>query len=92
MPGIVRMFDMNLFGGKAILGDFTFIVDNRPVVRTGSPVTPHAPCSPRSPLHCAAITGPGNFSFMVSGLPANSIGNVDTCFHPRATGSMSFII
>jgi uncharacterized Zn-binding protein involved in type VI secretion len=91
MPGIVRSFDVNLAGGAATIGDTTFIVNNRPTVRSGSPVTPHVPC-PKVPIHCSAVTGIGIPTFIVSGLPANCQGNVDSCGHLRVSGSGDFII
>ena len=91
MLGIVRSFDINAAGGAAIVGDTTFIVNNRPVVRTGSPVTAHAPC-PKVPTCCKAFTTIGNPKFIVSGIPANTQGNIDSCGHPRITGSSDFII
>lgn len=91
MPLVVRMGDMNAAGGIALLGDPNFIVDGRPVVRVGSPVSPHKPC-PKIPIHCKAFTMIGKQTYIVGGIPVNVTGNIDTCGHPRVTGSTKFIV
>lgn len=91
MPAVVRQFDINAAGGKAMLGDPTFIVDGKPVVRIGSPVSPHYPC-PIVPSHCNAKTMIGKKTYIVGGKPANVVGDIDTCGHPRITGSTTFIV
>jgi len=91
MPGVVRLGDVNSAGGKALLGDRTLIVDGRPVVTVGTPVSPHVPC-PKVPMHCRALTAVGNRNFILNGKPVNVIGNPDTCGHPRVTGSRTFVV
>jgi len=92
MPGVVRQGDVNVAGGAALFGDFSLIVDNRPVVTVGTLVSKHAPCSPRRKRHCIAITTTGSRIFTVNGKPVNIIGNPDSCGHVRITGSRTFII
>jgi uncharacterized Zn-binding protein involved in type VI secretion len=92
MPGIVRQGDTNSAGGSATSGDQTLIVDNKPVVTVGTPVSRHAPCSPRKPKHCNARTTKGSRIFIINGKPVNIIGDPDSCGHPRSSGSRTFII
>ena len=91
MPAVVRQFDVNAGGGMAMIGDPTFIVDGRPVVRIGTPVSPHAPC-PIVPIHCHALTMLGKHTYIVGGKPVNVVGDPDSCGHPRITGSPTFIV
>jgi uncharacterized Zn-binding protein involved in type VI secretion len=91
MPGIVRLGDVNSAGGKAMVGNRNLIVDNRPVVTIGTPVSPHAPC-PKVPIHCRAVTTTGSRNVIVNNKPVNITGNVDSCGHPRVTGSRTFIV
>lgn len=91
MPGIVRKGDVNSAGGSAMIGNFNLIVDGKPVVTIGTPVSPHAPC-PKVAIHCRAVTTTGNRSVIVNNKPVNVVGNVDSCGHPRVTGSRTFIL
>lgn len=91
MPAVVRQFDINSGGGKALLGDPNFIVDGRPIVRIGTPVSPHAPC-PKVPSHCHAKTMIGKHTYIIGGKPVNVVGDIDTCGHARVTGSFNFIV
>lgn len=91
MPGIVRQGDVNSAGGKALRGDRSLIVDGKPVVTIGTPVSSHAPCPKRS-SHCHAKTTRGSRLFILNGKPVNLIGDPDSCGHPRSTGSKTFII
>ena len=88
MPKIVRKNDKNSAGGKALKGDGSFIVNNRPAVRDGAPVSAH----PLGPPHQSPRTAGGSKSFILSGIKANYVGNTDTAGHPRADGSKDFII
>ena len=88
MPKIVRKNDKNGGGGKALKGDDTFIVNNRPAVRNGASVSAH----PIGPPHAAAKTQGGSGSFILSSIKANYVGNNDTCGHARVEGSKDFII
>jgi uncharacterized Zn-binding protein involved in type VI secretion len=91
MPGIVREGDVNSAGGKAMKGDKTLIVDGKPTVVIGTPVSRHAPCR-RGNKHCNAKTTKGSKFFVLNGKPVNLIGDPDSCGHPRKTGSKTFIV
>ena len=87
MPKIVRKNDKDAGGGKALKGDDTFIVNNRPAVRDGAPVSGHG-----LPPHSGPVTQGGSKSFILTNIKANYVGNTDTCGHPRIEGSDDFII
>jgi len=91
MPKVVRKGDKNSAGGIAMSGDPTFIVDGRPVVVIGTPVSPHHPC-PRVPIHCSAKTARGDKTYIVGNKLINVVGDTDTCGHPRVEGSSTFIV
>jgi uncharacterized Zn-binding protein involved in type VI secretion len=91
MPGVVRLGDLNSAGGATMLGNNNCIVDGKPVVTIGTPVTPHVPF-PYVPIHGVAVTIKGSSSFIVNGKPVNVIGNPDSCGHFRVSGSKTFII
>ena len=89
MPAIVRVGDQNSAGGVATLGVPNVLVNGRPVVPPGSPVTPHPCCgAPGCGIHCSANTAGGSPTVFAGGLPIIRLGvDVDTCGHPRAQGS-----
>lgn len=91
MPGVVRQGDVNSAGGRALIGNRNLIVDGKPIVTVGTPVSPHFPC-PRVKIHCRAVTTTGTRSLIVNGKPVNVIGNRDSCGHARVTGSRTFIV
>ena len=91
MPAIVRKGDVNSAGGIALLGNPAFIVDGRPVCTIGTPVSPHFPC-PRIPIHCHAVTMLGKQEYVINGIKVNVVGDIDSCGHPRVTGSPTFIV
>lgn len=95
MPGLVcRVGDKNSAGGVIVTGNPTVLVNNRPVAVLGSPVTPH-PCCGKSPAcapHCAAKTTTTNYTVLVNGKPITTVGDIDTCGHPRASGSFNVIV
>lgn len=91
MPKVVRVGDVNSAGGRVISGSPNLIVDGRQVAPIGSPVSPHLPC-PLVPSHCHAKTAQGTHSFIVDGKPVTVVSNIDTCGHPRVTGSDTFIV
>jgi len=88
MPKIVRKNDKNNKGGAALKGDSTFIVNNQPAVRNGSPVSKH----PKGTPHRSAKTAGGSKSFILSNIKANYVGNSDSCGHSRSGGSPDFFI
>lgn len=92
MPGSVqRVGDANAGGGLIISGDPTVLVNGRPIAVVGSAVTPHPPCT-KVPTHCHAYTTTNQYTVLVNGKPVSTTGSIDTCGHPRATGSLDVII
>lgn len=84
---VVRVGDINSAGGVAVQGHPNITVNGRLAARQGSRVTPHKPC-PKPPIHCSATAAfPGSRLVTMNGIPTLRIGDVDTCGHPRATGS-----
>ena len=93
MPGAVRVGDINLLGGIAVLGSTDVIINGRGAAKFLSPVTPHPCCgAPKCHLHCVAfILGPGSPTVMVNGQPMIVQGDIDTCGDPRLTCSTNVI-
>jgi uncharacterized Zn-binding protein involved in type VI secretion len=89
MPGKAqRQGDPNVAGGLIKKGDSSVLINGRPAAYPGIVVTPHPPCGPRAPQHCAAVTTRGSQSFRVNGKPLLTAGDKDTCSHGRsASGS-----
>lgn len=94
MPtGVVRVGDANTGGGLVTVGDPTVLVNGRPIALTFSPVTPHPPCGgPGGQPHCIAHTQQQAGTILVNGKPIATWPSVDTCGHPRVTGSLDVII
>lgn len=86
MPGVVRQGDKNSSGGVAAAGVTSVLVNNKPIVVTGTAVTSH------SRKHNSPRTGAGKSNVVAGNKPVNVIGNADTCGHPRADGSNNVII
>ena len=86
---VQRQGDPNSAGGLAIGGEPTVRVNQRAVIVTGSPVTPHPPCgTPGNGIHCAAITTGGSGTVLAGGKPIIRTGkDVDSCGHLRLGGS-----
>jgi uncharacterized Zn-binding protein involved in type VI secretion len=95
MPGSVqRVGDANVVGGIILAGDPTVLVNFRPIATLGASVTPHPCCGAQGcpPIHCAAETTATNYTVLVAGRPVVTTGDVDTCGHPRAAGSLDVLI
>ena len=95
MPGFVqRVGDANAVGGVILKGDPTVLVNGRPVAVFGSSVSPHPCCGAKGcpPIHCAAKTTSKNPKVLVGGKPIITTGDLDTCKHPRAKGSLDVIV
>lgn len=95
MPGLVcRVGDKNAAGGVILTGDFSVLVNFRPVATIGSKVSPHPCCGARGcpPVHCAALTTSTNKTVLVNGKPITTFGDIDTCGHPRLLGSKDVIV
>jgi uncharacterized Zn-binding protein involved in type VI secretion len=93
MRPVVRIGDRNSAGGVAVSGHMNITVNGRPAAKQGSPVTPHPCCGVRGcTIHCVAIAAyPGSNKVTMNNMPVLRIGDMDTCGHPRATGSLNTI-
>ena len=91
MPEIVCKGHVNSAGGKALVGDKTFIIEKRPVSPITTAVTGHKKEHPHRPTG-SPKTHEGVKSFIVTKKKAVHKGHHDTCNHPRVEGIKSFII
>ena len=90
---VVRMMDINQAGGAVTNSHANVLANGRPLAKKTSPVTPHPPCSPRSPIHCVATSGtPGSIKVLANGIALLRVGDRDTCGHIRATGSPNVLV
>jgi uncharacterized Zn-binding protein involved in type VI secretion len=95
MPGpVCRLGDKNVVGGVILTGDPTVLVNNRPIAVFGASVSPHPCCGAKGcpPIHCRAKTTSNSFTVFANGKPVVTVGAIDTCGHPRASGSGDVII
>lgn len=94
MPPAVRIGDPNIMGGLAVFpGALSVLINGRPASTTGTLVTPHPCCGePGCEIHCVAFTTLGSLSVLAEGKPINYVGSPDTCFDPRAFGSLDVIV
>ena len=94
MPGgVLRVGDANTGGGLITVGDPTVLVEGRPIATAFSPVSPHPPCgSSGGQVHCYAHTQLQVSTILVNGKPIATWPSVDTCLHPRATGSLTVLV
>ena len=91
MKQIVRKGDANTAGGEVIKGHPNITVNGKLLAKFMSSVTPHPPC-PDVPVHCAAKAAfPGSIKVIANGTPALRVGDIDTCGHARATGSLNVV-
>lgn len=85
MPGpVCRLGDLNTLGGAILTGVPTVLVNGRPIAVLGNKVSPHA-------KHKFAITLNLKATLLASGRPVISLGNIDSCGHPRIKGSTTVI-
>lgn len=92
MPGVQRKGDPNMFGGLITQGDNSVLINGRPAAYPNILVTPHPPCGPRNPIHCAAVTRGGSPSVRVNGKPLLTSGDKDLCGDSRfVSGSRNVI-
>ena len=82
---VVRKGDRNSAGARALTGDKTFLVDNRPVCPIWTPVESHQ-------LHTNVRTAQGNKTWILNNRKITVVGNRDTCGHRRVEGSRTFIL
>ena len=88
---VVRVPDINAGGGAVIIPHLNISVNGKPMAKFMSIVTPHIPC-PFPPIHCAAEAAfPGSIKVTANGSPVLRVGDIDTCLHPRMTGSMNVV-
>jgi hypothetical protein len=95
VPGPVgRVGDKNAAGGVILTGVPTVLVNNRPIAVFGARVTPHPCCGKKGcpPVHCSAKTTSKNFTVLAGGKPVVTVGDLDTCAHPRSGGSKDVIV
>tara|TARA_R110000822_G_scaffold292886_2_gene414898 strand:+ start:283 stop:564 length:282 start_codon:yes stop_codon:yes gene_type:complete len=91
MMPVVRVGDINSGGGAVIQGHLNITVNGKPLAQFMSPVTPHIPC-PFPPIHCGAVAAfPGSIKVTANSMPVLRVGDIDTCGHSRATGSLNVI-
>lgn len=90
MPSVQRVGDANSGGGVAQgPGQNNVRINGRPAAIPGSSFTPHPPCGPRQPQHCAGKIAVGTNSRTVraNGKPLVLTGSKDSCGHVRQGGS-----
>jgi uncharacterized Zn-binding protein involved in type VI secretion len=95
VPGAVcRVGDKNAVGGVILTGDPSVLVNGRPIAVFGARVSPHPCCGKKGcpPTHCSAKATSKNFKVLVGGKPVVTVGDLDTCKHPRAGGSTNVIV
>lgn len=86
--GAQRQGDPNQGGGLIRKGDKSVLINGRPAASPNASVTPHPPCGPKAPQHCAAVTRGGSKSVFVNKKPLLTSSDKDTCAHGRsASGS-----
>lgn len=86
MPGVIRQGDTDTHGGAALKGVDSVLVNGRPIVVDGTPVSRHGKRAHRGPL-----TAGGLGSVIADNKPVNVQGNPDTCGHTRASASTDVI-
>lgn len=89
-----RVGDRNSAGGVILNGDSSVLVNGRAVAVQGASVSAHPCCGQRGcpPTHCNAKTQANNSSVLVNGIPLVLGGDIDTCGHPRASGSADVLV
>ena len=87
---VQRVGDVNIAGGVILTGVPTVLVNFRPIATAGSAVSPHPPC-PKGGIHCGALTTAKSPRILVNFKPITTSGTIDTCGHPRLTGSINVI-
>ena len=89
-----RIGDRNSAGGVILNGDSSVLINGRAVAVQGASVSAHPCCGQRGcpPTHCNAKTQANNSTVLVNGIPLVLNGDVDTCGHPRASGSPDVLV
>jgi uncharacterized Zn-binding protein involved in type VI secretion len=87
MKQVVRLFDVNEAAGFLLQGHANITVNNRPLGKYMSVVSPDLNC-PFPPIHCAPIAAfPGSKKVMANNTPVLRVGDRDSCGDARETGS-----
>jgi uncharacterized Zn-binding protein involved in type VI secretion len=86
MPGVIRQGDTDTGGGAALSGVSSVLVNGRPIVVVGTPVSFHG-----KKQHSGPKTSGGVSSVLAGNKPINVQGNPDTCGHTRASASSDVI-
>ena len=94
MPLVQRVGDRNSAGGVIVNGDSSVLVNGRAVAVQGSSVSAHPCCGQLGcpPTHCNAKTQASNSTVLVNGIPIILSDDVDTCGHPRVSGSADVLV
>ena len=89
-----RIGDQNSAGGVILNGDSSVLINGRAVAVQGASVSAHPCCGQRGcpPTHCNARTQANNSTVLVNGIPLVLNGDVDTCGHPRTSGSPDVLV
>lgn len=89
---IQRVGDRNSGGGIIVSGGHSnVLVNGRPAATPYAVVTPHIGCGKKNPLHCLALTLPGQSTVKINGEDVIVTGMPDTCTHGRAGGSPNVV-
>jgi len=91
---VQRIGDQNSAGGVILNGDSSVLINGRAVAVQGASVSAHPCCGQRGcpPTHCNARTQANNSTVLVNGIPLVLNGDVDTCGHPRTSGSPDVLV
>lgn len=84
MKNVHRQGDRNTGGGIAQRGVNSVIVNNKPIVVNGTPVSGH-------PRRHQPVTANGLSKVVAGNKPVNVLGNADTCGHSRSGGSPNVV-
>ncbi len=90
MPGLSRIGDKNIAGGRILKGAKTVFANSKPVGLHPSPLTPHPPSS--DPRHKKAFTLTGSPTVFCEGQPVLRIGSKNTCGHVIIQGSLTIFV
>lgn len=68
------------------------LVNMLPAATVGSPVTPHFPCSPATPVCCASVVYEGSSTVLLNGFMSTFTGAMTSCQHPILTGATGVVV
>jgi uncharacterized Zn-binding protein involved in type VI secretion len=87
MPGVQRVDDQNVAGGRIIEGDDSVLINGKPVAIDNALVSSHAPYGRLHPPHQAARTRATQSTITANGKQIVINGDIYTCGHVRNDGS-----